>query len=292
MPSYPVMKQLLRELVLPRDSVRVNEPDLVMDNPDKVQAFHEAGRENGVMAPVYLFHAAQVSGVVKEGETVVDLGCGPANQLGLVARLNPDVNFIGVDLSDEMLALAERNLRNNNIHNVELRRGDITLLEGFPDQSVDAVMSTVVLHHLPDTAALFSCFRQVSRILKPGGGLYLVDFGHLKTEAAIHYFAYQYEDKQPELFTLDYWHSLRAAFDREVWQEGHEKYLAPLGKFYSTFAVPYMVAVRSPLRRRLPDSLVHALQSEYTSMPRYHQTDYKDLMTFFRFGGLGTPGWS
>jgi ubiquinone/menaquinone biosynthesis C-methylase UbiE len=261
-----------------------------MDNPANVQAFHEAGREDGVMAPVYLFHAAQVSGVVRPGETVVDLGCGPANQLGLVARLNPDVHFIGVDLSEEMLAQAALNLQARGVNNVELRRGDITVMNGFDDASVDAVMSTVVLHHLPDQTALFNCFAQVARILKPGGGLYMVDFGHLKTEAAIRHFAYQYEDRQPELFTLDYLYSLRAAFDKDTWRQGHDRYLASVGKLYATFVVPYMVSIRSPLRRSLSPELKAALKAQRESMPHYHQVDIKDLMTFFRLGGLNTPG--
>lgn len=66
---------------------------------------------------------APVCEVVNPGDTVVDLGCGPANQLGLVARLNPGVNIIGVDLSEEMLAMAERNLLQWGIANVTCSMG-------------------------------------------------------------------------------------------------------------------------------------------------------------------------
>ncbi len=288
MPSLPVIKQLVAEVISRKNAFRAPEPDLVMENPDQVAAFQAAGRENGVMAPVYLFHAAQVCEVVKPGDTVLDLGCGPANQLGLVARLNPDVRFTGVDLSSEMLAIAGRNLQARGIANVTLQRGDITDLRMFGQASVDAVMSTVVLHHLPDVAALFRCFREVRRILKPGGGLYLVDFGHLKTEAAIRYFAYQYKESQPELFTIDYLNSLRAAFELATWREGWSRYLKESGAIFSTFAVPYMVAVKSPARRSLPRHLLEQLSHVYRDLPPSHKTDFKDLATFFRLGGLRT----
>lgn len=291
MPSLPVIKQLLREVASRKDALRVPEPDLIMEDAAQVASFHEAGRENGVMAPVYLFHAAQVCEVVKPGDTVLDLGCGPANQLGLIARLNPDVKFVGVDLSDEMLAMAERNLQARGIANVTLRHGDITDLRMFEAASADAVMSTVVLHHLPDEAALFRCFAEVKRVLKPGGGLYLVDFGHLKTEAAIHYFAYQYEDRQPELFTVDYLNSLRAAFELSTWRDGWSRYLKDFGGLHSTFAVPYMVAVKSPARRALSAGMQNNLHEVYRHMPAYHHADFKDLVSFFRFGGLRCPAF-
>lgn len=292
MPSLPVIKQLLREVASRKDAFRVPEPDLVMEDEAQVASFHEAGRADGVMAPVYLFHAAQVSEVVKAGDTVVDLGCGPANQLGLVARLNPEVKFTGVDLSAEMLEMAGHNLQANGITNVTLRHGDITDLKDFAAGSADAVMSTVVLHHLPDIDAFFRCFSEVRRLLKPGGGLYLVDFAHLKTEAAIYHFAHQYQDRQPPIFTIDYLNSLRAAFELTTWREGWSRYLKELGSIHSTFMVPYMVAVKSQVRRSLSAETLSRLHEVYRSMPAYHQTDLKDLVTFFRFGGLRSPRFS
>ena len=289
MTSLPILRQLLREVTSRKDTLRVPEPNLVMADAAQVTSFHEAGSKEGVMAPLYLFHSVQVSEVVKPGDTVLDLGCGPANQLGLIASLNPDVNFIGVDLSEEMLAMAERNLQTNGIGNVTLRRGDITDLSMFGETSVDAIFSTVVLHHLPDEAALFRCFAEVRRVLKPEGGLYLVDFGHLKTEAAIRYFAYQYESSQPELFTIDYLNSLRAAFELATWREGWSHYLKDFGVLYSTFMVPYMVATKSPIRRKLSDDLLQRLNTVFRSMPAYQKTDFKDLATFFRLGGLQSP---
>lgn len=286
MPSSTVIKVFLRELVSQRTALRKTEPDLVMDDPDKVAAYTRAGREDGVMQPVYLYHCAQICEVIKPGDTVVDLGCGPATQLAMVARLNPDIQFIGVDLSDEMLNKAAAYIKEQGLDNVQFRQEDITQLQSFKDHSVDAFMSTVVLHHLPDTAALEKTFKQVKRILKPDGGLYLVDFGHLKSEESIHDFAYQYADRQAELFTLDYLYSLQAAFWPEDFQSLYQKHLAELGSFYKTFILPYMMAIKSPARRELDRTLRQQLQDIRQSMPDYHKTDITDLARFFSLGGL------
>lgn len=289
MPSPTAIKVFLREFFSKPTTVRKTEPDLVMDNPDKVAAYTRAGREDGVMQPVYLYHCSQICEVIKPGDTVVDLGCGPATQLGLVARLNPDIQFIGVDLSNEMLHKAKAYTREKSLGNIQFRQEDITQLQSFPDNSVDAFMSTVVLHHLPDTTALEQTFTQISRILKPGGGLYLVDFGHLKSERSIHALAYQYADRQAELFTLDYLYSLQAAFWPQDFEHLYQKHLSPYGKYYKTFIAPYMMAIKSPARRDLPTHLKQQITNIHHTMPRHHQTDIKDLITLFRLGGLDYP---
>ena len=276
----------MRELLTQRSAKRKNEPDLIMDDPEKVTAYTRAGREDGVMQPVYLYHCAQICEVIKPGDTVVDLGCGPATQLGMVAQLNPETQFIGVDLSNEMLDKARVHIKEQNLNNVEFRQEDITQLQSFSDGSIDVFMSTVVFHHLPDLTALESTFAQISRILKPGGGLYLVDFGHLKSEKSIHDFAYQYDDRQAELFTLDYLYSLQAAFWPEDFQKLYQKHLSSAGKFYKTFVMPYMMVVKSPVRRKLDTVLGQQLQDIRQSMPHYHKTDITDLIRFFRLGGL------
>ncbi|MCB1952322.1 MAG: class I SAM-dependent methyltransferase [Zoogloeaceae bacterium] len=99
---------------------------------------------------------------------MLDLGCGQANQPGLVARLSPDMNFVGVDLSPEILDRGRHDLNAHATYNVSLNHGNITALTMLGAADVDAVMSTMVLHHLPDEQTLFRCFSEVRRVLKPG----------------------------------------------------------------------------------------------------------------------------
>jgi len=292
MPSIPVLKTLLREAVTLTQVPRVPEPDLVMDDPDKVAAFTRAGREDGVMAPVYLFHTAQVCEVIKPGDTVVDLGCGPATQLGMIARLNPDCEFLGVDFSDEMLDRARAHVEDQGLTNVRFQKSDMSRLDFLEDASVDAVYSTVALHHLPDVETLYRTFSEVGRILRSGGGVYIVDFGRLKSKKSIEYFAYQYADRQPELFTLDYLYSLNAAFTVDEFRHATRTSLDGRARVFRTFIAPFMVAVKSQPRRQVPAAIVERLGEIRAGLPEHHKVDVKDLVSWFGMGGLSTQGLS
>lgn len=283
--SPAVLRVLLRELTTRERAARVPEPCAIMDEPENVEAYLRAGTIERVLAPIYLYSAAQVCDVIRPGDLVLDLGCGPATQLGVVARLNPDVRFVGVDASEPMLKAGRAHLLVEGVSNVELRQNDITDLGSFDDHSVDAVMSTLALHHLPDRDALHATCRAVSRVLKVGGGIYLNDLGRFKSLRSMHYFAHQYADRQSSLFTLDYWDSLNAAFSLEDYKSA-TSLLKSVGKLYNTFLLPYMVAFKSPQRRPPSESLRAALKQLRTELAAHQQTDFNDLATVFRLGGL------
>lgn len=286
MPTAALVRTFVRELITRESSERVTEPDLVMDDPDKVAAYTAAGMVDGVMAPVYLFHCEQICDVIRPGDTVVDLGCGPATQLAMVAELNPQSRFIGVDLSAEMLDKARRHIETKGLTNVTFVVSDITAIDQLADASADVVMSTVALHHLPTLGHLDSAFSEAARILKPGGGLYLVDFGHLKSEKSIEYFAYQYQAQQPELFTLDYLYSLKAAFGLDDFKRLHARHFGGRARIHSTFMMPFMVAIKSAPRRDRDPALKARLATAFDRMPKTFQKDFKDLKIFFGLGGL------
>jgi arsenite methyltransferase len=285
MPSAQLIQTVVRELLTRERSTRVTEPDLVMDDPENVAAYVEAGREHAVMAPVYLFHCSNICEVIRPGDTVVDLACGPANQLAMVARLNPETRFIGVDLSAPMLEQARELIERQGLKNVEFRHGDITDLSMFGDRSVDAVMSTMALHHLPTVDMLCQTYAEVARILKQGGGVYMVDFGHLKARRSIDYFAYQYADRQPALFTEDYYNSLHAAF----YPDDFRRAVQPLegrARLYNTIGLPCMLALKSQARRGDAPQLVAELARMRRELPEWHKADFSDLVRHFGMNGM------
>lgn len=282
-----LLRTVAREFTSRQYGQRVTEPDLVMDNPENVAAYVEAGREHGVMAPVYLYHCINICEVIKPGDTVVDLACGPANQLAMVARLNPDIQFIGVDLSEPMLERARELIGRQGLKNVSFRHGDITDLSSFADKSIDAVMSTMALHHLPTVGMLGQTYAEVARILKDGGGVYMADFGRLKRHESIEYFANQYVDKQPKLFTEDYYNSLRAAFTPEDFAEA-TKALEGRARIYKTAGLAYMVVLKSETRRELPSGLMQELMSMRASLAPNFRHDFKNLHGYLKRGGLRT----
>ena len=285
MPNPALIPTFIRELVFERSLPREPEPDLVMADPEQVAAYVEAGRIDGVMAAAYLFHSAQASQVIQRCKSVLDLGCGPATQLAQIAELNPDVHFTGVDLSSTMLADANKHILKLGLTNVQFRQGDITTLEVVDDQSVDAVISTVALHHLPTLQHLENTFKAVRRVLKPGGALYLTDFGRLKSLKSVIFFAYMNARFQPHLFSLDYERSLRAAFLKEEFADLTRRLLPGDASLVATFKVPFLVIVKTT-DKPLPAALRERLKAMRKALKPRYRRDLDDLRRFFRLGGL------
>jgi arsenite methyltransferase len=103
---------------------------------------------------------------LKPGETVLDLGSGGGIDVLLSAkRVGPTGKAYGVDMTDEMLALARENQRKAGATNVEFLKGTIDALP-LPDASVDVVISNCVINLAGDKSAVL---REAFRVLKPGG---------------------------------------------------------------------------------------------------------------------------
>jgi len=256
-----------------------------MDGEEQVAAYTEAGRIDGVMAAAYLFHSARISQVIRDCETVVDLGCGPATQLAQVAELNPATAFTGLDLSEGMLERARAYVRQKGLANVEFASADMTRLEGFGDGSVDGVISTMALHHLPTFDHLRACLREVRRILKPNGAVYLVDFGRLKSLKSVLFFAYMNRDHQPHIFSLDYERSLRAAFLPEELEDLSCQEMPAHVRVYTPFGLPLLSLIKSP-DRPLDEAKRRRLGEMRRNLPTRYRRDLDDIRLFFWLGGL------
>ena len=103
---------------------------------------------------------------LKPGETVLDLGSGGGIDVLLSARrVGPGGKAYGLDMTDEMLALAEENRRKSGLTNVEFLRGEIEHIP-LPDNSVDVIISNCVINLSGDKDQVL---REAFRVLKPGG---------------------------------------------------------------------------------------------------------------------------
>ena len=140
------------------------------DGASFVEAFYDAEQRGelpdaAVLASLGCGNPTAVA-ELHEGEVVLDLGSGGGIDVILSAkRVGPTGTAYGLDMTDEMLALAQRNAREAGVTNVHFLKGVIEQIP-LPAASVDVVISNCVINLSVDKAAVLT---EIARVLKPGG---------------------------------------------------------------------------------------------------------------------------
>lgn len=257
-----------------------------MDSEEAVSAFARAGERNGVLSAVHTYHVEKACRMIRPGDRVLDLGCGPANLLVSIAELNESTNFLGVDLSEGMIAKGLECVRASAIRNVELRIDDMTQLSSVEDGSVDVVLSSMALHHLPGTPALQQCFSAVERVMAPGAKVFISDFGRLKSLKTVEYFVNRDMPKDETVLEQDYRESLRAAFSKEEFSRSLSSTLKGSVSVYSTIISPFMIVLMTSFPGSLTGSANDRVRRLRKALPPDRRADLRQLSCFLRLGGV------
>jgi demethylmenaquinone methyltransferase/2-methoxy-6-polyprenyl-1,4-benzoquinol methylase/phosphoethanolamine N-methyltransferase len=111
---------------------------------------------------------------VMPGDKVLEVGCGTGTlTLAAKARVGSSGEVVGIDIAPEMVAAASRKTARKGI-DISFRAGSIESIP-FPDNRFDVVICSFMIFHMPDDVRGRG-FKEVYRILKPGGHLFIVDF--------------------------------------------------------------------------------------------------------------------
>jgi ubiquinone/menaquinone biosynthesis C-methylase UbiE len=280
-----LLTTLVRELFTSEQFERIPESDLIMDSEEAVAAFTRAGQPNGILSGVYAFYIEQACKMIRPGDRVLDLGCGPAQLLGSIAALNEDSSFKGVDYSASMVATGEALLRRSGMRNVELHIDDMTKLSSVESGSIDVVLSSMAMHHLPDTDHLQRSFEAIERVMARDGKVFILDFGRLKSVKSTEYFVRRAIPADEPRLEDDYRASLRAAFSREEFGRALSNYMKRRISIYSTVISPMMVVLMAPFPESPRGNGEKASQIR-KALPDSRRADYRQLSLCLRLGGM------
>lgn len=116
---------------------------------------------------------------LQPGHRVLDIGCGTGTFIIQIKHLYSNVEIAGLDPDPKALSRAKRKIERDDFV-IQLDRGFSENLP-YPDASFDRVFSSFMFHHL-ETDGKQRTLQEVRRVLKPGGSLHLLDFGHSETQ--------------------------------------------------------------------------------------------------------------
>jgi demethylmenaquinone methyltransferase/2-methoxy-6-polyprenyl-1,4-benzoquinol methylase/phosphoethanolamine N-methyltransferase len=112
---------------------------------------------------------------LKPGDKVLDVGCGTGKlAISAAGQVGPAGEVHGIDAAPEMIDVARQKAAHGNV-GVAFQVGLVEDIP-FPDDHFDSVLSSLMVHHLPGDKLKLAAFREIRRVLKPGGRLLFVDF--------------------------------------------------------------------------------------------------------------------
>jgi len=150
-----------RPLKIPREHTR--------EGPQKGEAVTAYDRTS--RWPIFSMERSVVMNALRKEKmegTLVDIGSGAGYLAAQIKRHHPTLKVVGLDISAEMITVSKSNWADSDI---EFTVGDAQKMP-FPENSIDVAVSSLSLHHWADAAQVF---REIKRVLKPGGRFIIMD---------------------------------------------------------------------------------------------------------------------
>lgn len=160
---------------------RVVEPKLVMVDEQQEIEYNEAAEISGlnVSYEFVLNTLLKISPLSGRG---LDICCGSGKLLLRIAKAMPEMHFLGVDLAEGMLRIAQRNIECEGLSNVQLQKHSMYELDSFPEKSFELVTWNNALHHCESADDALRVINSISRLVKDDGTVLIFDLCRLKTE--------------------------------------------------------------------------------------------------------------
>jgi arsenite methyltransferase len=183
-----------------------------MDDPLQVAAFHSEGAS--ALLPIYHFNALATSAMVPKGGAVLDLGSGSGQYLAYLARARPDLQIVGIELAETMLALGQDFLDESGLtERVKLVPGDMTDFTRYISVPVSLVSSVFSLHHLPTLQDLELCLGELKRVRERFGcAIWIFDHARPHHPDTPRIFPEVFTPDAPAAFKEDSRNSLTASY--------------------------------------------------------------------------------
>lgn len=105
---------------------------------------------------------------------VLDVCCGTGNSSIAICKKNTNNTVIGIDMSRDMLKVAKNKAMKNNFNNISFKEMNATKID-FPSNSFDVVTISLAFHEMPQEL-IVSILTEISRVLKPDGKFYIIDW--------------------------------------------------------------------------------------------------------------------
>lgn len=257
-----------------------------MEDLEQVRAYVRAYEWGGPTSSLQLHHMHELSFMIRPGDTVVDLACGPGPLLLELAPIYPETTFIGVDLSPTMLDHLRQQAVARKLANISVFQEDIRTLPSL-DAKVDMVISTSALHHLPDDESLRQVFRRIRTVLKPDGGFYLFDFGLLKSQRTRELLVAEVAKLAPPVTAHDYDLSLRAAFPIDLVLTMAKEELPRPYRYSASSFFDFFFFLQTPHRTTPPARVQSRLDEVRRRLSYAMRIEYQMLRWMRRQGTVG-----